>query len=180
MVQGIRFKIVLISAIMIAGLAGNATAQSTSIDSEYLMTLHAPLEPPQVANSDFLIYNVKPGGWVKGPNIEGEIIGPSADWLRIMPNGTLKLDVRASIKADDGSIIFTTYTGRVVLTPETNERFQAGEALSADDIYFYTSPTFETTSEKYAWLNNVVAVGKMISARAGEDSYVTDDLFALK
>src|SRR5262245_65326916 len=84
----------------------------TQITTEYIMTLHSPLDPPQNANSDLQIYNVRAGGWVRGPAIRGEVIAPSGDWLRTMPNGARKLDVRLSIKADDGSIIFMSYTGR--------------------------------------------------------------------
>jgi hypothetical protein len=97
-----------------------------------------------------------------------------------MPNGTLKLDVRASIKADDGSIIYVVYTGRIVVSEEANERLEAGETLVADDIYFITSPTFETTSEKYGWLNNVVAIGKMTAVKFGEGSFVQYDIFSVK
>jgi hypothetical protein len=79
---------------------------STRIKTEYLMTLHAPLEAPQTVGRDLLIYNVPPGGWVRGPRIRGELVAPTADWLRLMPDGTAKLDVRASIRADDGAIIY--------------------------------------------------------------------------
>jgi len=68
---------------------------TTQIKTEYLMTLHAPLEAGQPAGPDLSIYNVLPGGWARGPRIRGEIIAPSGDWLRIMPDGkTAKLDVR--------------------------------------------------------------------------------------
>jgi Protein of unknown function (DUF3237) len=89
----------------------------TQITTAYIMTLHAPLDPPLGANSDLQIYNVRPGGWVRGPSIRGEVIGPSGDWLRVMPNGARKLDVRLAIKADDGSIIFMSYTGRARASP---------------------------------------------------------------
>ena len=62
------------------------------------------------------------GRLVKGPAIQGEIIAPTGDWLRVMPNGTEKLDVRMSIPADDGAIIFVTYTGKIV----THETKSAG------------------------------------------------------
>ena len=38
------------------------------------------------------------------------------------------------------------------------ERFR-GEAVPPADYYFRTTPYFETSSEKYAWLNKIVAVG---------------------
>ena len=58
---------------------------SSSIGTEYLMTLHAPLEPPQLVSSDLQIYTSLHGGWVKGPAIRGELVPPGGDWLRSMP-----------------------------------------------------------------------------------------------
>jgi len=150
------------------------------VETEYLMTLYAPLHPPQVADDRYFIYDVKPGGWVKGPKINGELIGPSGDWGRAMADGTFVLDVRGSIKADDGSVIFLKYTGRIVMSKEVNERFMKGEELSGDEAYFVTSPTFETVSKKYGWLNQVVAVGKMAGLKAGPESFVKYDIFAVK
>ena len=126
------------------------------------------------------VYTALPGGWVKGPAIQGEIIAPTGDWLRVMPNGTEKLDVRMSIRADDGAIIFVTYTGRIVTHEHTNKRLAAGEEIGPIDAYFVISPTFETTSKKYGWLNDIVAVGKMVSAKGGDGGHVTYDIFVVK
>jgi Protein of unknown function (DUF3237) len=50
----------------------------------------------------------------------------------------------------------------------------------ANDEYFIISPTFETTSKKYAWLNDVVAIGKIVSHKMGEGSHVTYDIFIVR
>lgn len=151
-----------------------------SVATEYLMTIHVPLEPGQAAAPDLRIYSLRPGGWVKGPAIQGELIAPAADWLRVMPNGTCKLDVRMSIKADDGSIIFVSYTGRIVTPDRAAERALAGEVLGPDDLYFVTTPTFETASARYGWLNDIVAIGKVAATKEGEGGFVTYDVFAVK
>jgi len=39
------------------------------------MTLYALLEAGQAVDSTLLIYNVRPGGWVKGPNDDVQCIG---------------------------------------------------------------------------------------------------------
>jgi hypothetical protein len=46
--------------------------------------------------------------------------------------------------------------------------------------YFVTAPTFQTSSERYAWLNGVQAVGKMIELRSGEGSYIKYDVFTVR
>ncbi len=153
---------------------------STGIVTEYLMTLHAPLAPPQLAGEDLRIFGALPGGWVEGPRIKGEIVPPTGDWLRNLPNGSSKLDVRLSIRADDGSFIYVTYTGRIVMSDVASEAYRNGRTIGPDDVYFITAPTFETASKSYAWLNDVVAIGKIISAKRGEGAHVTYDVFAVK
>lgn len=155
-------------------------AQTTAVETEFLMTLYAPLDPPQQIDSTLSIYNVGAGGWVKGPKINGTLIAPGADWLRVNPSGSLRLDVRASIRTDDGALVYISYNGIISQTPETFERFVAGEVMKSDDMYFITAPTLATASEKYAWLNHVQCIGKMVEVKAGEGSYVKYDIFVVR
>jgi hypothetical protein len=158
----------------------SAGEPETSIKTEYLMTLHAPLDAPQAIDQSLLIYNVQPGGWVEGPRIKGKLPGPAADWLRVMQSGVLRLDVRATIQTDDGELIYLSYGGVIQCNKEQADRLNAGEQLKADDCYFITSPMFQTKSNKYGWLNAVQAVGKMVSLKAGDGSYVRYNIFAVK
>jgi hypothetical protein len=133
-------------ASMIAGLAlpaGIADAQSptVSIETEYLMTFEAPLDPAQVVGPH-VIFNVPAGGTVHGPQINGSLIPPSGDWLVRMPDGTARLDVRATIKTDDGEIIFIEYGGVVAASEEVRERWRKGEEITLKDEYFITAPRF--------------------------------------
>jgi hypothetical protein len=100
--------------------------------------------------------------------------------LRVMPSGVLRLDVRATIQTDDGELIYVSYGGAIQCSKEQADRMNAGEQLKADDCYFITAPTFQTKSDKYGWLNAIQAVGKMVSFKAGEGSYVRYNIFALK
>jgi uncharacterized protein DUF3237 len=74
------------------------------------------------------------------------VLGPGGDWLTTI-NPTLRvLDVRTIFLTDDNQRIYVTYRG-VIHTPQGGER------------YWRTTPVFETSSEKYAWLNSIVCVG---------------------
>jgi hypothetical protein len=73
---------------------------TVSVETEYLATLEAPLEPAQSAGSRVIV-NVPAGGTVRGPKINGTLIAPAGDWLTVMPDGSLRLDVRATIKTAD-------------------------------------------------------------------------------
>jgi len=154
-----------------------ALAQTTDIQTEYLMTIHAPLEAPQVIDGSLFIYNVRDGGWAKGPKIRGKLIPPGADWLQVLPSGVARLDVRATIETDDGALLYLSYNGVIKGNDITDAKQEHGEVVKAGEMYFLTAPTLRTASEKYAWLNAVQCIGKMVELKSGEDAYVTYDIF---
>ena len=86
------------------GRAGSRRRRNDQLEDEYLMTLHAPLDAPQAIAQSLLAFNVQPGGWVEGPKIKGKIVAPAADWLRVMPSGVNRLDVRLTIRTDDDDL----------------------------------------------------------------------------
>ena len=45
------------------------------------------------------------------------------------------------------------------MDPEITERIQNGEDVDPSEYYFRTTPVFETGSEKYSWLNQIICVG---------------------
>ena len=158
-------------------------AQETSAPKlEYLMTYEAELELPQVINDALFIYNCKPGGWIRGPGIKGTFIGPCADWLRIMRSGVARLDVRATIKTDDGALLYLTYNGIIQHSEKSYQKLINGERMTQDDgIYFFTAPTIETSAEKYAWLNGVQLVNKFVEGQINPDrAYVRYDVYVLR
>lgn len=156
--------------------------QTTEIKTDYLMTYQVLLDAPTPIDDSLLIVNVKPtGGWAKGPKVSGTFQAPGADWLRVMPSGVLRLDVRAVLKTDDGALIYMTYNGIVQHSPESAEKMSRGEVLTAQDIpYFVTAPTFQTSAPTYAWLNSVQAVSKMVEIKLGDGGYVRYDTFIVR
>jgi hypothetical protein len=165
---------------LLFGFASVCSAQSTSVSTEYLMTLYAPLDAPQIIDNTLFIYNVRDGGWAKGPKISGKLIPPGADWLRMMPAGNARLDVRLTLKTDDGALVYVTYNGIISHTKESWDRLMKGEVLTSKDHYFMTAPTMQTSAEQYAWLNHVQCVGKIVEVKVGDNSYVKYDIFIVR
>jgi len=67
----------------------------------------------------------------------------AADWLTLSEDGQLgALDVRMTLKTDDDAFIYVEYQGRA--------NMQSGVIAAA--------PTFQTSHEKYLWLNRIQAV----------------------
>ena len=108
------------------------------------------------------------GGSVHGPKINGTVIPPTGDWLVPLGEGHLRLDVRGTIKTDDGELILFEYYGVLSFPKEAFDRALKGEVVTAKDGYFITAPIFTTASKKYAWLTQIQAVGKMTSVQVGK------------
>jgi hypothetical protein len=61
---------------------------------------------------------------------------------------------------------------------EAFDRFAKGEVIEAKDMYFMTALKFSPSSNKYDWLKQIQAVGKMVSVQAGKG--VKYDIFTLR
>jgi len=74
-----------------------------------------------------------------------------------------------------------SYNGVLQHTKESAERMGKGEVLTGKDVpYFIAAPTFQTSSEKYAWLNSVQVVNKMVELKLGPGGYVRYDVYVLR
>lgn len=118
----------------------------TALPVEHLFSLHATLAQSIVIQDGpqgtRFIAPVN-GGTFEGPKMRGTIAPqPGGDWVTVRADGTMKLDVRIVLQTDDGASILVQYYG-------TGSR-EAGVR---------SAPIFETGDERYAWLNNVLAVG---------------------
>ena len=99
------------------------------------------------------------GGTFEGPRLRGTVMPDGADWVTWGADGTMNIDVRTSLRTDDGALIAMTYTGiSVPRTPEAGERFMRREPAPYEDMYVHTTPRFLTDHVDYAWINHVVAV----------------------
>ena len=172
---------IVIVPILAFGLATPVFAggPTTSINPEYLATMNLPLDTPQPITDSLSVYPLK-GGAIEGPRIIGKILAPAADWGRMMSSGVFRIDVRATIQTDDSAMIYLSYEGNINCSKEKWDQFAKGEQLKEGDCYFITAPRFETKAEKYKWLNEVQAVGKMVSVKGGNDGYVRYDLFVIR
>lgn len=152
----------------------------TAPELEPLFSYTADIEEPQqgIGAGPFghrMIARVT-GGRVEGPRLNGEVVPGGGDWALIDGKNTLRLDARITLRSDDGALIFASYRGVITpIDPATVARAIAG-TLEPGELYYRTTPVFETGDERYAWLNTVVcvAVGN-ISAEG-----VSYDVFAVR
>ena len=102
------------------------------------------------------------GGRFEGPRLKATVQTPAGDWITNRADGSYRLDVRMTLKTDDGALILVTYNGIGQTTP-------AGASLRG-------APLFETGDQRYAWLTHLQAVS--VGERVGTD--VKYNVYALK
>jgi hypothetical protein len=134
----------------------------TDLKTELLFEMSADLAEPQDIGTtpagNRRIIMVTRGTFV-GPKLKGVVLSGGGDWLLIRPDGVRQLDVRATLQTDDRHLIYVSYRGLFDVSPEVFQRLLRGEAVASSEYYFRIAPVFETGSEKYGWLNRLVAVG---------------------
>jgi hypothetical protein len=102
------------------------------------------------------------GGRFEGPRVKASLQAPAGDWITNRADGTFRLDVRLTLKTDDGALILVTYNG-------IGQATAAGASLR-------TAPVFETGDSRYVWLTRLQAVG--VGERVG--TAIKYDIYALK
>ena len=104
------------------------------------------------------IVSVK-GGTFEGPRLRGTVLPGGGDWLVERADGVRTLDVRITLRTEDEHLVYAHYPGLFHSSPDVAQRFTQGELVDPAEYYFRTAPLFETASDKYAWLNRILAVG---------------------
>lgn len=152
------------------------------VKSRYLGCLFAKLDAPQdlgmTPRGQRLVFIVS-GGTFVGPDLKAELLPGGGDWLTLRPDGTAEMDVRGTMRTDDGALIHMYYNGRIVVPEDIAP--QVMDHMSEDPVdpshyYMRSAPFFETSSAKYAWLNGIAAVGVGALGRGG----VTYQLYAIE
>ena len=140
----------------------DANGTETAMNSRPLMTVRIAAAPPQkLGTVPHGIRSIVPvtGGDFDGPRLRGRILPGGGDWLLLRSDGVLELDLRITLETDDHALIYMTFQGLRHGPPDVIAALGRGEAVDPASYYFRTVPRFETSTEKYAFLNRIIAVG---------------------
>ena len=99
------------------------------------------------------------GGSFSGRRLSGKVLPGGADWQLIRADGVACLDARYTLECGDGALIYVNNKGLRHGPKEAMERLSRGEEVDPALIYTRTTPWFETSDARYAWLNKIVCVG---------------------
>ncbi|KAK1224116.1 hypothetical protein PQX77_012975 [Marasmius sp. AFHP31] len=105
------------------------------------------------------------GGSFVGEHLSGTAMNFGADWGLADSFGTFHADARFNLVTDDGENLYVQVAG-LGQSPD-----------GVEGTLWHLHITFETGSEKYYWLNNIVAVGLLSPDDATLSSVVVDAFY---
>lgn len=142
-----------------------------TIEADLLFKLQIKFDRPElIGNTAKGVRSIGGGpGWVDGPGIKGKI--ELTDWVLMRPDSAGEVDVRGTIKTDDGANIYIYYTGILDMS-------KAAGAAPPGKCPIRTAVRFETGAERYANLNRTQGIG--IGVADFDEQTVSYDIYALK
>ena len=148
------------------------------MDSRLLMTMQVFVGTPQkigaVPHGTRVTAPIESGQF-EGPRLRGKVLPGGGDWTLLRSDGVLELDLRVTLETDDGAMIHMTSFGLRHGPPEVIAALTRGESVDPSTYYFRTTPRFETSHPKYAFLNRLVAVASG-DRRATGPIYTIDEI----
>lgn len=144
-------------------LSGLLPQEMTELRWRPLMTFFLDIRKPflvgKTPGADRRIAEL-PSGYFEGERLRGKILPSGSDWQTMRGDGSVVIDVRTLLETDDGALISMTYKGVRHGPQEVLDALARGEAVDPNAYYMRVVPSFETASEKYDWINRVIAVAQ--------------------
>jgi len=146
------------------------------VETEFLFRAEIDLQAPQLVGQtpqgNRIIFLVE-RGMFEGPKLKGEILAGGGDWFLLRPDGAGELDVRITLRTDDGQLIYMAYRGILDAAPSVMARIFGGQPVERSEYYFRTAPTFQTASAQHAWLNRIqtIGIGEVTATGVAYDVY---------
>ena len=132
------------------------------MNTRLLMVMHVKVGMPlDVGAVRYGTRRIAPlsGGTFEGPRLRGTILaGSGADWQLLRSDGVLEMDLRCTLRTDDGVLVSMSSFGLRHGPPEVVAAIGRGETVDPATYYFRTLPRFETASPAYSFLSRLVTV----------------------
>lgn len=97
------------------------------------------------------------GGTVSG-RVEGIVLPGGADFQRFRVDRPTELVAKYAIETVDGDRVYVENWGIRHAAPEVKERLRDGQPVDQADVYFQSTPRFETATPALDWLTQHVFV----------------------
>jgi hypothetical protein len=132
------------------------------MNTQLLMTMHVKVATP--LNIGAVPHGTRrtaplTGGTFEGPRLRGVILSDSsADWQLLRSDGVLEMDLRFTLRTDDGALISMSAFGLRHGPADVIAAIGRGETVDPSSYYFRSMPRFETSHPAYSFLNRLIAV----------------------
>jgi hypothetical protein len=147
---------------MATRLRGDLPDPLREIRTRPLFVMRLDVRPLQIVGGTPGVYRrigVLPGGTFDGEPLSGEVLEGGNDWQAVREDGSTTLDVRLVLKTTNGALIEMTYCGNSAWSARCHCSPGEGRGGRPAEYYFRIAPLFETASEEYSWINNIIAIG---------------------
>jgi len=106
-------------------------------------------------------------GSFDGPKLKGRVLPGGGGWSLIRRDDVMEVDARLILETDDNHEICMAWKGLRHGPKGILDRLYRGEIVDPGAYYFRATPYFETSSEKYGWLNGICSIASgSLSANA--------------
>ncbi len=108
-------------------------------------------------------------GALKGPRLNGRLLGSGSDWMLVGPDGFMRMDVRIQIETNDRTVICAHYFGPAEANQKLAQAIASSTSTEFSDQLIRSHWLLETGDPRYAWVNQAVFVGesRLLPVRPG-------------
>lgn len=104
---------------------------------------------------------------LEGERLRGVVLDGGSDWILVRSDQVWELNVRLVLRTADGELIGMSYRGLRHGPADIIEQINRGAPVDPSAYYFRAAIFFETASERYAWMNKLIAIGSGYREPAG-------------
>ncbi len=117
------------------------------------------LAPEEVGDGPLGARRIIPitGGEAKGPRLNGTLLPGGADFQLIRHDNLTEIQARYIIETPQGRV-YVENTGIRHAAPDIMEKLKRGEPVDPAQVYFRSTPRFETASADLAWMQRSIFV----------------------
>jgi len=136
----------------------------SDLRTEFLCTVAANVDWRSVIDVGATAHGIRQvvyikGGTFEGPKVKGVVLPGGGDWFVRRTDQVVEVDVRCVLRTDDNHLIYCRLRGINDMTAEVAIKAITGQSVDSSKYYFRVAAVIETGSQKYAWLNRIIAVG---------------------
>lgn len=97
-------------------------------------------------------------GTFEGPKLKGAVLPGGGGWSLVRRDDTVEVDMRVTLETDDKQHIYMRWSGFRHGPGAVIDRLDRGETVDPALYYFRITPYFETSSDKYGWMNRICSI----------------------